>query len=646
MLPSDPRLRSPSPPCYRTDHALWVADAESPCGGFALSHEHISDALHAYSQPTWRPARETLPSGPSRAVRLYDIRLDTPAAIARALSCLTNLTTHRSASFWTRRDDGTTASSWANGVWVAFTTHDEALAALGLPWSCFSVAPALESDLEHLQEIPLFSPDPTNSVPAALENVSPSFSPLLLSSAQPFDLAGGDEPLMRRQDVYGTLPSAPPTRHVISTNPPNPKTNFRAGDWICAMPNCAAHNFQRNVVCFACGQSRMAGQQVPANVQLAPCPPSVTQISPRFAPGAGFRDDMLYMHAPLALAQQHAQMQQYSAPAVAPPQRAGAALQLPMGRGAAAPSYPILTPSGRALTIGGRVQNISRDPLVPCIMYWPDNEPLPEQGQIRPMGSAVITYPPIINTGNKGAAEKQPGDWVCQKCQYLNWRRRKVCQICYPYAEGNGDSISNAVQAERIALLANLLANQMEAPTNRPLERQHADASFRMPLAQISRAHVAASLAGLTPRPPSPIGSHRRSSEALCQEDSSPIYQTIGRPPALPSYPAAAAAAQGAHLTLLPSFLQDIVRSPSLSPSTSTSSADLSLEEYAQTPGGTHAARQLYATEHARSDSRGSFDLRSGRGSIWSLDGEESRTLAVPFSPTSAVQRFKNGNHL
>ena len=55
------------------------------------------------------------------------------------------------------------------------------------------------------------------------------------------------------------------------------------------------------------------------------------------------------------------------------------------------PQYPPLTPSGRALSVGGRVRNISRDPLAPCVMYWPDNEPLPEPCQIRPMDSALMT---------------------------------------------------------------------------------------------------------------------------------------------------------------------------------------------------------------------------------------------------------------
>ena len=97
-------------------------------------------------------------------------------------------------------------------------------------------------------------------------------------------------------------------------------------------------------------------------------------------------------------------------------------------------------------------------------MYWPDNEPFPERGQIRPpwpggvgtgaggagtgaahglgpqsvvagpaanggigggldpgsaRNMAIGVMPPILNTGNKGPIEQQPGDWVCRKCNYL-----------------------------------------------------------------------------------------------------------------------------------------------------------------------------------------------------------------------------------
>ena len=91
-----------------------------------------------------------------------------------------------------------------------------------------------------------------------------------------------------------------------------------------------------------------------------------------------------------------------------------------------------LTPSGTQICVGGKVQNISTDPLAPCYMFWSFNEPLPEPGQIRPTLSVALQHPPILNTGNRGPIEHQPGDWICKKCNYLNWRRRKVCQTCYP----------------------------------------------------------------------------------------------------------------------------------------------------------------------------------------------------------------------
>lgn len=62
----------------------------------------------------------------------------------------------------------------------------------------------------------------------------------------------------------------------------------------------------------------------------------------------------------------------------------------------------ILTPSGRAFSVGGRVQDVSSDPLSSCFLFWPDNEPLPEQGQIRPsdlVGFSVRTVVPVFKSG-------------------------------------------------------------------------------------------------------------------------------------------------------------------------------------------------------------------------------------------------------
>ncbi len=84
-----------------------------------------------------------------------------------------------------------------------------------------------------------------------------------------------------------------------------------------------------------------------------------------------------------------------------------------------------------------------------------------------------------MNTGNRGPIEHQPGDWICGRCHYLvstlppmswrhsysiaqNWRRRKVCATCYPYAEGNLDGVSPSVLAERVALLRGVLERELQ----------------------------------------------------------------------------------------------------------------------------------------------------------------------------------------
>lgn len=101
-----------------------------------------------------------------------------------------------------------------------------------------------------------------------------------------------------------------------------------------------------------------------------------------------------FTHAPLSLSfahqhQHHQHQHQQSLPLAPKP----TSMSIPT-----APAHHLLTPSGRAFSVGGKVQNVSGDPLSPCVMYWPDNEPLPEQGQIRPsliMGVAVRIFPLI-----------------------------------------------------------------------------------------------------------------------------------------------------------------------------------------------------------------------------------------------------------
>ncbi|CAD6942433.1 unnamed protein product [Tilletia caries] len=62
--------------------------------------------------------------------------------------------------------------------------------------------------------------------------------------------------------------------------------------------------------------------------------------------------------------------------------------------------------------------------------------------------------PPIVNTGNSGPMCVQPGDWVCSGCGFVNWRRRRVCLRCFPFAEGNETAASLANGAILAAQLA------------------------------------------------------------------------------------------------------------------------------------------------------------------------------------------------
>lgn len=152
----------------------------------------------------------------------------------------------------------------------------------------------------------------------------------------------------------------------------------------CTSPNCLAHNFgyvlwpfrlfrvlfrpvnaslwfiRRNVMCIRCGTARTMGGS-PYSTRATPFPPP-HHASPRF----GSRS-----------------------PTVPSPSSVVPLSEVKTMSRPSAPCYPILTPSGKALSAGGRVRNISTDPLAPCIMYWPDNEPLPDNGQVRPLGSAA-----------------------------------------------------------------------------------------------------------------------------------------------------------------------------------------------------------------------------------------------------------------
>lgn len=232
-------------------------------------------------------------------------------------------------------------------------------------------------------------------------------------------------------------------------------------------------------------------------------------------------------------------------------------------------------------------------------------------------------------------------------------------------AEGNGDSISQAVQAERIALLTNIL-NQTEASFPHPLQRRAS-----MPLNHPTHS--------APPHPPFPVQAPRHAAHASLGEHAAydlshvlrsrsqadlrgqyqrapgrPIYQTPLQPsrnssPARSSYgyvsrvPSPTAA-------FLPACLQDVVSAPSplhSSPATSASSASLELafDEFGYEHGYGFGFDDADDDAAGESEEEVQFRAPGGAtrrgpavrkaaeaGSIWSLDGEESRTLR-PYAP-------------
>ncbi|THH03994.1 hypothetical protein EW145_g5842, partial [Phellinidium pouzarii] len=435
-----------------------------------------------------------------------------------------------------------------DSIWAVFNSHEE-IFFLSLPvysvlyidpvidiWTSsqaytaltlsgpLSVAPALECDLEPFGKLRRFELNKQSAYASALQSLyneqrNASFPPSPTSPISSFEYshAPGAEQVYENESVPNRQPSAISRgcAFPLSSNPPNPRSAFRHGDWMLVLISIrleekggsvvgfgyrsgadgaarlgrlfavhplrallttsarmaladvayytpSSYRHSRNVICISCAAPRpQNGTHSPGcnnNSSLVSAAAAATSrlASPRFANMgssalANANQQAVYM-TPMSMShQQHL---------VALEQLRLAAKQSPSAQ------HPLLTPSGRALAVGGKVQNISTDPLAPCIMFWPDNEPLPDVGQIRPAALASVHQPPIMNTGNKGPIEQQPGDWNCRKCEYLNWRRRRVCQTCYPYADGNGDSVSATMHAERLALLAAVYAQAQATQMN------------------------------------------------------------------------------------------------------------------------------------------------------------------------------------
>jgi len=133
---------------------------------------------------------------------------------------------------------------------------------------------------------------------------------------------------------------------------------------------------RRNLACRGCGCPRSENQvsrQPPSGLPAARFP-----SSPRFVGSATATSSYSPPLIPHTTSPSH-----YPTPSHSPRQMSASQPGL-ISVKPPSPSHPLLTPSGRSFAVGGKVQNVSSDPLAPCVLYWPDNEPFPEQGQIRP----------------------------------------------------------------------------------------------------------------------------------------------------------------------------------------------------------------------------------------------------------------------
>jgi hypothetical protein len=130
-----------------------------------------------------------------------------------------------------------------------------------------------------------------------------------------------------------------------------------------------------------------------------------------------------------------------------------------------------------------------------------------------------------------------------------------------------------------------------------------------------------------------------RSSVELGFHSKETIYQTSTTSASLSHSEPALLPLDNGSGPFLPSCLQDIVQSPSLSP-TSTVSADLSVDEYVATPASAYSTiGAKHNNEHPLHVRRTTSSISLGLGNIWQLDGEESKALSGSLTSPNEVPR-------
>lgn len=217
-------------------------------------------------------------------------------------------------------------------------------------------------------------------------------------------------------------------------------------------------------------------------------------------------------------------------------------------------------------------------------------------------------------------------------------------------AEGNGDSVSPAAHAERIALLSSLLtqthihADNLQSPSNRTAFAPSSVASPPLLQSMFSGEERRAGLHAQTSMQPKRMFPAPTTISDFSSGNI--VYQTPLTPVSSARYPLQLddPLASNVHL---PSFLkyqpkQPGARSPvSLSP-TSTSSADLSFDEYDDVPPSPASFRPAHGLYSRHSAGSGAMSTASGSTSsltlpggnnIWALNRGENKSWTAVALP-------------
>ncbi|BGP19806.1 hypothetical protein JCM10213_003115 [Rhodosporidiobolus nylandii] len=130
------------------------------------------------------------------------------------------------------------------------------------------------------------------------------------------------------------------------------------------------------------------------------------------------------------------------------------------------PSYFVPTPAGVAVgrrsvspvpppppSMGSEAKDYPLSPVDTDRIAKLHNGRIPSLQQLAPPEVLPgACQQPIVNTGNQGPMVVQAGDWRCGVCAFVNWRRRKICLRCFPYANDIGNILT--IQSQRAAHLA------------------------------------------------------------------------------------------------------------------------------------------------------------------------------------------------